>query len=330
MEALFQGAAKGIFQRGEKLGVNQAVRDALGEIRRNVSEARTTMKAGRDLFSEPGPNTTAMQAVAALDRRNKQLAVMLEETLSNLHALAASDMEDKAKHGEALQIAAAKIQFVKVYLEDSTVALPEAQPSNGASIPAPADTEHDVPMEAAASTSTQPPETTASPTSEADKTATLPVIAEIEHADSAAIVPGTTETDPLGSASSQSQPPPPVAALQRPPAPIPTRSTLAQSSFAWMLEPDQSASSATSQKPSAFESTSSSSSSSRPKPAPKKHHKKSSDNADRQRTAFLFGDDEESLGAADDGTGKKSALPEDIFGLQPMGKTKERVRLWDD
>lgn len=330
VEALFQGAAKGIFQRGEKLGVNQAVRDALGEIRRNVSEARTTMKAGRDLFSEPGPNTTAMQAVAALDRRNKQLAVMLEETLSNLHALAASDMEDKAKHGEALQIAAAKIQFVKVYLEDSTVALPEAQPSNGASIPAPADTEHDVPMEAAASTSTQPPETTASPTSEADKTATLPVIAEIEHADSAAIVPGTTETDPLGSASSQSQPPPPVAALQRPPAPIPTRSTLAQSSFAWMLEPDQSASSATSQKPSAFESTSSSSSSSRPKPAPKKHHKKSSDNADRQRTAFLFGDDEESLGAADDGTGKKSALPEDIFGLQPMGKTKERVRLWDD
>ncbi|ETS80600.1 hypothetical protein PFICI_08129 [Pestalotiopsis fici W106-1] len=335
VEALFQGAAKGIFQRGEKLGVNQAVRDALGEIRRNVNEARSTMKAGRELFSEPGPNTTAMQAVAALDRRNKQLAVMLEETLANLHALAASDMEDKKKHGEALQIAAAKIQFVKVYLEDSTVALPEAQAANDdASIPLPADTEPVLPADAAASTSTQSPEAKSSPAPEADNTATLPMITEVEHAPDAipTIPPAAAaaavaaeagpiaEIDPLSTSQ-----PAPLPVLQRPHPPIPTRSTLAQSSFAWMLEPDQSASSATGPKSSAFESSSLSSSSSKPKPAAKKHHKKSSDSADRQRTAFLFG--EEPAGGEEGG----SALPEDIFGLQPMGgKTKERVRLWDD
>lgn len=334
VEALFQGAAKGIFQRGEKLGVNQAVRDALGEIRRNVNEARSNIKAGRDLFAEPGPNTTAMQAVAALDRRNKQLAVMLEETLANLHALAASDMEDKKKHGEALQIAAAKIQFVKVYLEDSTVALPEVPPfahDDDASIPLPADAEPGLPSDAAATaTPTQSSGAVTSPAPEADQIATLPVIAEVEHAadttPTIAEAAATAEADPL----TTSQPaPPPV--LQRPHPPIPTRSTLAQSSFAWMLEPDQSASSATGPKGSAFESSSlSSSSSSKPKPAAKKHHKKSSDNADRQRTAFLFGDEEPGAGG-EDGSGGKSALPEDIFGLQPMGgKTKERVRLWDD
>ncbi|KAF7528074.1 hypothetical protein G7054_g10259 [Neopestalotiopsis clavispora] len=335
VEALFQGAAKGIFQRGEKLGVNQAVRDALGEIRRNVNEARSNIKAGRDLFAEPGPNTTAMQAVAALDRRNKQLAVMLEETLANLHALAASAMEDKKKHGEALQIAAAKIQFVKVYLEDSTVALPEVPPfahDDDASIPLPADAEPGLPSDAAATaTPTQSSGAVTSPAPEADQIATLPVIAEVEHAadttPTIAEAAATAEADPL----TTSQPaPPPV--LQRPHPPIPTRSTLAQSSFAWMLEPDQSASSATGPKGSAFESSSlsSSSSSSKPKPAAKKHHKKSSDNADRQRTAFLFGDEEPGAGG-EDGSGGKSALPEDIFGLQPMGgKTKERVRLWDD
>jgi hypothetical protein len=37
MGELFQGAAKGLLDRGEKLGINQAVRDAVGEAKKNVS-----------------------------------------------------------------------------------------------------------------------------------------------------------------------------------------------------------------------------------------------------------------------------------------------------
>ncbi|KAH8199643.1 hypothetical protein TruAng_006173 [Truncatella angustata] len=327
VEALFQGAAKGILERSEKLGVNQAVRDALVEIRRNVSEARSTMKANsRDLFSEPGPNTIAMQAVDALDRRNKQLAAILDESLENLRALVSSDMEDKKKHAEALEIAVAKIQFVKVYLEDSTVALPEGE-RLASEVPAevsPGRTEPYLPTDAVSAMAIGTPRTEEDPheqgTGQASASTLVAEAAEAEQANA----PDAMDTDPPS--TSRTATPTQAASLQRPHAPIPTRSTLAQSSFAWMLEPDQSASSATAQKPSAFESSSSpssSSSSSKPRPA-NKHHKKPSANANREKTAFLFG---EVPSGADDG---KGVLPEDIFGLQPMGKSKERGRLWDD
>ncbi|EAQ90925.1 hypothetical protein CHGG_02860 [Chaetomium globosum CBS 148.51] len=83
VEALLQGAAKNMIERGEKLGINQAVRDAMGEFRRNVQglqETRSTPNGGRSL-----------------------------------------------KHIEAVEIAAAKVQFVKACLEDPTLALPEEE-----------------------------------------------------------------------------------------------------------------------------------------------------------------------------------------------------------
>ncbi|KAK9781943.1 putative Rab-GTPase-TBC domain-containing protein [Seiridium cardinale] len=317
VEALFQGAAKGILQRSEKLGVNQAVRDALVEIRRNVSEARSTMKVGRDLFSETGPNSTAMQAVAALDRRNKQLAAMLDETVANLRALASSEMDDKKKHAEALEIAAAKVQFVKIYLEDSTVALPEDEQPKDTSVHGAEDEGPEMPTDAVSAMVISTPEIGVdSPGLETSNIVASTPAALAEQAEQGAdMIPDAMDTDPLS--TSRTATPTQPKSLQRPPAPIPTRSTLAQSSFAWMLEPDQSASTATSQKPTSFDS------SSKPKPA-NKHHKKPSANANRERTAFLFG---EVPSGADD---VKGILPEDIFGLQPMGKSKERGRLWDD
>lgn len=317
VEALFQGAAKGILERGEKMGVNQAVRDALGEIRRNVIEARSTMNKGRDLFAEAGPNTTAMQAVATLDKRNKQLAVMLDEALGNLRALSTSDLSDRMKQREALEIAAAKIQFVKVYLEDSTVALPGDEQSEnliasgGANV-----TEADLPTEAVAAMVISTPEVDAnSPDLEASQSSASALAAQAEgvgHVTEPAADP--METDPLS--TSRTATPTQTPSSQRPHAPIPTRSTLAQSSFAWMLEPDQPASS-TPQKPSSFDS------STKPKAA-NKHHKKPSGNANRERTAFLFGE------VPSGSENHESILPEDIFGLQPMGKSKERGKLWDD
>lgn len=308
---MFQGAAKGILERSEKLGVNQAVRDALTEIRRNVSEARSTMKVGRDLFAETNSNTTAMQAVAALDRRNKQLAVMLDEALANLKALTTSEMDDKEKQTEALEIAAAKIQFVKVYLEDSTVALPEGDSESGA-LAQDAETALDLPTAAVASMVISTPEIGVdAPSPEQSEALASTSTAQTEQA--AESRPDAMDTDPLS--GSRSATPTQITSPQRPHAPIPTRSTLAQSSFAWMLEPDQSASSAA-RKPSSPESPKSKSAN--------KHHKKPSSNANRERTAFLFG---EVPSGADDG---KDVLPEDIFGLQPIGKSKEKGKLWDD
>lgn len=316
VEALFQGAAKGVLERGEKLGLNQAVRDALVEIRRNVSEAKSSIKTGRDQFPET-PNDTAMQAVVAMDRRNKQLAAMLDETVETMKKLASSPMNDKRTHSETLEIAAAKVQFVKIYLEDSTMALPEEEPP--------------VPTQTAAAQATpltpEPPSDTVaamaistptmavnSPDPAAPKGAQAPPASDAPGG-AAAAHPDAMDTGPL---SSSTVTPAPTAQPQRPHAPMPTRSTLAQSSFSWMLEPDESPSS----QPDIFPSGAGQQPTDKPKPksAPnasaQAHRKRPSANANRERTAFLFGE------VPSDASGNV-VLPEDLFGLEPLKKNKE-------
>ncbi|KAK8049828.1 hypothetical protein PG994_011558 [Apiospora phragmitis] len=314
IEALFQGATKGVLERGEKLGINQAVRDALGEIRRNVSEATTSMKAGRELFSEPGPNNTAMQAVATMDQRNKQLASLLDETITTLKTLATSDSDDKQKQSEALEIAAAKVQFVKIYLEDSTIALPEDEyfpPAQSHPGPEADPISPDPPSDAVAAMVISTPEMTVDPSNpkNSSQTPDITSVSSAKDATSNHDHPDVMDTDPLAS-TSRTATPTQATVLQRPPAPIPTRSTLAQSSFSWMLEPDQSASS----QPDVFGSQNSKPSSSTASPSGK-HRKRPSANVNRERTAFLFGE------VPLDASGK-AVLSEDLFGLEPIRKGK--------
>ncbi|KAI1486135.1 rab-GTPase-TBC domain-containing protein [Biscogniauxia mediterranea] len=341
VEALFQGAAKGVLERGEKLGINQAVRDAMVEIRRNVQEAKSSMKSGRDLFSEPGPNAAAMQAVAVMDQRNKRLAAMLDESVTTLKALAMSDLEDKEDMQASLGVAAAKIQFVKVYLEDSTMDLPDenvdSTPPHAAD-PTTEDnkkTSAEPPSEEVAAMSLNVP-TKKTDTPDSDDTASAPKASspdppappttrETHHQNAAA---GST-ADPLGASSEVSPRAQPPKAPERP-LPIPTRSSIAQSSFAWMLEPNEPAAAASLSSPLATTTststttTSSSSFSSKTKtktlPAAsssfssQQRHKRPSSNANRERTAFLFGEVSSSSSPSDDAR----ARADDIFGLEPI------------
>ncbi|KAI0131675.1 RabGAP/TBC [Hypoxylon sp. NC0597] len=302
VEALFQGAAKNVLERGEKLGINQAVRDAMLEIRRNVQEARSSMKAGKDLFAEPGPSNTAVRAVAMMDRRNRRLAAFLDEPLATLKSLASSDLEDKRKFQDALEIAAAKLQFVKVYLEDSTMILPdEEEPVSSLSSDTPTHSDGKVdpgPLSdaVAAMALNTPTQATNIPNSEDTKSPPAdPPIPDPDKMDT---------DDPLGSGTSTT-----IAEkkLERPQAPIPTRSTLAQSSFSWMLEPDT-PSSSSSQQPPIFPSK-------LPSASNNSHRKRPSANANRERTAFLFGE----VSADESG---QAVLPEDIFGLEEIRKGK--------
>ncbi|KAH8165050.1 hypothetical protein CIB48_g3204 [Xylaria polymorpha] len=312
VEALFQGAAKNVLEQSEKLGINQAVRDAMVEIRRNVQEAKSSMKTGRDLFSEPRPST-AMRAVAGMDRRNRRLASMLDEpiaALGNLGATIEVDGEDKQKQAQdVLAVAVARLQFIKVHLEDSTLALPDDEdgPASPRSIPERrVDSEPLSDAVAAMALNTPmvldspnpsggdgdgdetPKPTSSSPQTERDLSSNPDATAE------------KMDTDPLGVEASST-----VQTLQRPQPPIPTRSTLAQSSFSWMLEPDVSSAASTSSA-SVFGSTASAS-------KPDTHRKKSSANASRERTAFLFGE------VPSDANGN-AIREEDIFGLEPIRK----------
>ncbi|KAI0552049.1 rab-GTPase-TBC domain-containing protein [Xylaria curta] len=317
VEALFQGAAKNVLEQGERLGINQAVRDAVVEIRRNVQEAKTSMKTSRDLFSEPRPNNT-IRAVAAMDRRNRRLASMLDEPITTLvnagTATEVNDGEDKQKAQDALALAVARLQFIKVYLEDSTLALPDEEDSQdgpGPSSPRPAERKLDseplsdavaamalnAPMVIDSPNPDTTPKATSSPPLPEQDSSSKPV-AE----DAVAAAAEKMDTDPLGVEASST-----VQTLQRPQLPIPTRSTLAQSSFSWMLEPDVSSSTSASSG-SMFGPIASSSGS-----RSDTHRRKPSANASRERTAFLFGE------VPSDANGN-AIREEDIFGLEPIRK----------
>ncbi|KAK4044041.1 rab-GTPase-TBC domain-containing protein [Parachaetomium inaequale] len=360
VEALLQGAAKNMMERGEKLGINQAVRDAMGEFRRNVQgfqETRGPSRGGRGLFGEAGPSLPDHSlAITLMERRNSRLAAMLDESVTNLKLLAASGFEgEKEQHLETIEMAAAKVQFVRACLEDPTLALPEEElPAlNTLAISSP--TEISAPTVALDTTpvvltSTAVKETrTALSTPESSKASIasppkeppqpMPPVGQPDemdtdyHDDEEDTLPPLkseiTNSPPLSPPpppisevlpDTPPPPPPPIQTTQRPNGPIPTRSTLAQSSFAWMLEPDTTISSLPRRTHSA------SLSSVRPPGSggvggpggggfSSGAHQKKRGNPSRERNAFLFGEV-----TADAVVGEGALSADQIFGLQPMRK----------
>ncbi|CAJ0553879.1 Ff.00g123910.m01.CDS01 [Fusarium sp. VM40] len=285
MEALIQGAAKGVLERGEKLGINQAVRDAMGEIKRNINEARSAPRSPHPLVGDE----EAGRGLAALERRNRHLAAMLDETVNNLKSISASSLDDKVKSLELIEIAAAKVQFVKIYLDDSSMEVPILQ----------------------------------SPPTEEDPQEVVVAETTIVHPEPVSAAPAGLNISGLQITESKPGPEDEAARPSSPdrmdivapedkklanslaparPGPVPTRSTLAQSSFSWMLEPDES------KPPQSSTSTSSA------KSPPQQHKKKMSNSASREKNAFLFGEVTESRNALNS---------DEIFGLEPLKKMKD-------
>ncbi|KAK0722744.1 rab-GTPase-TBC domain-containing protein [Lasiosphaeria miniovina] len=334
VEALFQGAAKGVLERGEKLGINQAVRDAMGEIRRNVQglhEARSSTRGSRISLGENRPAARERSlAVSLMERRNRQLAAMLDESITSLKHVAASKLEgEKEKHIEAVEIAASKVQFVKACLEDTSLELPEEEPPSLTALTistridnkSPTVALDTTPVIMTSSAVEEARSALSSPESEA-KTNGLATLPEEEgpqlqqtvhdgdkmdtdppEENDITALKNTLDAVPLTPVSDGQQHIS-IAPTERPKGPIPTRSTLAQSSFSWMLEPDTTASSALKAS-----SSPSNRSPSNNKTPPKKRH-----NPSRERNAFLFGE------VTSGGHDEINISSDEIFGLQPMGK----------
>ncbi|CAK7268780.1 hypothetical protein SEPCBS119000_003237 [Sporothrix epigloea] len=345
MEALFQSAAKGVLERGEKLGINRAVRDAVGEIKRNMAQsyqearqaaAATRVSAGSrsELFSPKldGPRLSygqAMHMISDMERRNQQLASLLDETVTVLKAIAqaapsidsvqsdsgkssaelAADLDEcqqrQKRWLEEVELAAAKVQFVKVHMEDSSLIL---TPDN-ASREAP-DTETKV-----ATTSTNvvlPVDLSSSPTGPRTASRTPPVQAavpetdsvlaspltkddgdanaDVDHADTI-VKPDTLTQAPLNTApqDASAETTEPEKSPQHKHT-IPSRSSLAQSTFSWMLQPGDSIGTGSDRSQARQQAS---------PPSSRKPPRASA--ASRTRHAFLFGEavDQSPLGGSE-------------------------------
>lgn len=333
LETLIQDAARGVYNRGEKWGVARAVRGAVGEVRKNVQALQSgpsTPRSGGREYRKPartaptGKSTPAtsdiLRRISALEARNKSLAKMLEGALSELwdcHKERSDQTETDKESAEALSAAIAKVQFVQVYLEDSTIPLPVEETVPGkklvVAIPPPE------------RTSSAPPsmKTTNNPVLDTDypkpETPTgLKPDSNMSPLNRAMQGIGITSASPdRGPAPTTLSSPPTIV------APSPSSSSashsrarppLAQSSFSWMLGQDE--------RTSAFASAS-------------VHTAFASDEKRRQARGrdilggkgYLFGEDDDESGSARDGRPKSKTtkaereVEEEVIDLGPLRKS---------
>lgn len=301
IEGLFQGATKNLLDRSERLGINQAVRDAVGEAKKNMqglqasrnnSASRRTPDVKRWSLDEGRQIPASRASVTAINVRNKQLARMLEQAMADLREVSLSPDADKETYVQAMDMAIAKVEFVKVYLEDATMPLPDV-PNHTES---PINTPKHLRRPALPSRLSEAVLTIPSPESQTstEQPATQPIQGSSRPSQNITPVKppspspkGLTineNTIPTLDLPASSIPEPSSAIPTRPKAPVPTRSTIAQSSFSWMLEPD----------------TTSSNPSSSLHPAPPKStspfiksNRKQTSGVRREKAAFLFGEEEE-------------------------------------
>lgn len=128
LEGIIQEAAKGVYNQGERWGVAKALRGAVHGLQTGSASPRKVSDKSRwslddgVIVSESPKDLNAK--IHVLEERNRSLAKLLEKAMEELWSQQKQFHQDKNETvSEALSLAIAKVQFVQVYLENSTMPL---------------------------------------------------------------------------------------------------------------------------------------------------------------------------------------------------------------
>lgn len=131
LEGIIQEAAKGVYNQGERWGVAKALRGAVHGLqtanaspRKPSDQSRWSLDNGNMVYESPKDLIAKIQA---LEERNKSLAKLLEKAMDELWTQQKQQSKGD-KVSDALGLAIAKVQFVQVYLENSTMPLAPQSP----------------------------------------------------------------------------------------------------------------------------------------------------------------------------------------------------------
>ena len=270
IEGILQEAARGVYTRGEKWGVNKALRGAVQGLQSGNSSPRGPLSGVRWSLDEGKAvnNEHLTSRIKALEERNKALAKILENAMTELAVQQQAFQKEKVETlSDAVSLAMAKVQFVQVYLEDSSMPLASetANPPESAEIAK-------VPtlaQDAGPTQTTQPPQIEA----ETNPRITVSATTSKDSAPHTDLQTQDTPTDPSAPSTNSD-----LSARPPKPKPLPSpfhhsRPSLAQSSFSWLMGEDQRKSSFVSASPILPES------------------KREKSTASRAKAGFLFGDD---------------------------------------
>lgn len=243
IETIIQDAARGMYKTSEKWGVNKTIRDAVGDIRKNVQGIQSGRNTPnfRQLITgdanRAAESAALLRKIEYLEERNKSLAKMIEESVTELWDCQKDALDGKGsekKTVEALSLAIAKVQVMQVYLEDSSIPLPADDPEPAEKL-APTPTTTEVSVEPSVPSSEDSKEAAGRTAPSADKAAGS---APTSRNATPTTVPQSATTGGKGSDTSV------PTSSQTPARNIPqgsrNRPRLESSSFSWMLgqEPD--------------------------------------------------------------------------------------------
>lgn len=141
IEAVLQSTAKNIFAQGERLGIGKAVRNAVVEVHKKAQEIREAQAPSPPPWRRP-ETARALDKLKDLEHRNRKLSVLLSNAAKELWEyqglISEPDKEkNEASHQESLEklsAAIARVQFVQVYLEEPGLSLPDDDPANDFSV----------------------------------------------------------------------------------------------------------------------------------------------------------------------------------------------------
>lgn len=141
LEGVLQSTARNIYARGEKLGINKVVRNAVDEVHRKAQEIRDAQTPSspppswhrRTSSGRPLGGNALFKRVQDLEDRNRHLAKLLEGAVSELwdyqktatESTGDSETASSNSQLESLSVAIAKVQFIQVYLGDPALPLPQ-------------------------------------------------------------------------------------------------------------------------------------------------------------------------------------------------------------
>ncbi|KAL9578064.1 MAG: hypothetical protein Q9203_007228 [Teloschistes exilis] len=259
IENILQEAAKGVYSRSEKWGVNKALRGAMEGLQsphKQLDGSRWSLDSG----SQTPSVSKLTHEIKTLEQRSKGLAKLLEHAIEELWIQQRQYEKEKANEStDALSLAIAKIQFVQVYLENPTMPLTteNTDPQPGAAGKVEKTNSHD----SIAANAIEAPAKAPGLGTDEDQTLNPnlgPTNPDSNKAVTSKEDSSTRLAPEIRIAKRQAQP----AGFHHP------RPSLAQSSFSWMLGEDQ--------RKSSFIS---------PKPFPSERR------AARESAGFLFGED---------------------------------------
>lgn len=224
LESLFSDVSGGIKSRTEGWNVSKAVRGAVGEMKRNMSNLQAQAAHSRqssvdvlanaadDHLSADGKARRLEERVKELEGRNRALAKMLDGALDSLRASKTTGSDSAEKAEETFNISLAKIQFVSVYLSDAEIPIPPEETATK---------QESTPPE-------RPPPETANAADQGSEVTSLQVTAPDAATAEKKVSPALSATkSPRGLSPS-----PPVDKIGGSP---PIRPTLADASFSFML-----------------------------------------------------------------------------------------------